>query len=239
MNGPRIGLPITFASGRKFWPLDPRVEEVHLEDIVLALSQICRFGGSTSRFYSVAQHSVWVARRVARTHPHLVMQALLHDAAEAYLGDQRRPIKSSLRLRFPDGYESFEGVERHVHAVILRAMGVRPSNSSEWHVIVAADEEALATEARDLLGGQQIGEAAPVPGRLPTWPPYRAREEFLSVYRAYARLPANWQPSFWEVEPQQRSADRPSPPPTPPHQQLEPGQYRGRRGSILDPRSSD
>lgn len=222
MTAARAGLPIVLASGRKFWPLDPRVEEVHLDDIVQALSQMCRWGGSTSRFYSVAQHSVWVARRVALTHPHLALQALLHDAAEAYVGDQRRPIKSALRLRLANGYESFEQVERRVHAVILRALGVRPSSSSEWQVIVAADEEALATEGRDLLGGQRIGDAAPVPGRLPSWPPFRARNEFWSVYRAHAR-PAPQQ------EPPQHPATQP----------LAPGQHRGRRGSVLDDRSSD
>lgn len=210
------------ASGRKFWPLDPRPEDVHLDDIVSTLAQMCRWGGSTSRFYSVAQHSTWVARRVVRTHPHLALQALLHDAAEAYVGDQRRPFKAMLRLRVANGFESFEMLERRVHAVILRALGVRPSSSSEWQVIAAADEEALATEARDLLGGQVIGTAAPVPGRLPSWTPHRARAEFLSVYRAHAR-----------------PADLPPPPQHPATQPLAPGQYRGRRGTILDDRSSD
>lgn len=252
MNGPRVGLPIMFASGRKFWPLDPRPEDVHLDDIVNTLAQLCRWGGSTSRFYSVAQHSTWVARRVARTHPHLTMQALLHDAAEAYVGDQRRPFKAMLRLRVPNGFESFEAIERRVHAVILRALGVRPSTSSEWRVIAAADEEALATEARDLLNGQVIGTAAPVPGRLPSWAPHRARDEFRSVFEAHA-LPEQKRressPSFWNVEPHQRPAELPPPtPPSPPPQQqqqhpatqpLAPGQYRGRRGTILDDRSSD
>ncbi len=32
-------------SGRKFWPLDPRVEEVFTEDIAHALANQCRFGG--------------------------------------------------------------------------------------------------------------------------------------------------------------------------------------------------
>ena len=181
----RVGQPIIQASGRKFWPLDPKPEEVHLEDIILALSQMCRWGGRCARFYSVAQHSVWVARRVATTHPHLALQALLHDAAEAYVGDQVRPIKSALWLREPKGYQSFEAVENRIHATILRAMGVRPANSGEWATIMAADEEALATEARDLLGGQQvIAAAAPVGHRLASWHPTRARAEFLSVWDA-------------------------------------------------------
>lgn len=213
MTGLRVGRSIVCASGRKFWPQDPRTEEVHLDDIVLALSQTCRWGGRTARFYSVAQHSVWVARQVAKTHPHLVLQALLHDAAEAYVGDIVRPLKSALWLRHEKGYESFEQVELRVLATILRALGVRPASGSEWSVIAAADEQALATEARDLMREQVVSTAAPAPERLRSWPPTRARQEFLSVYRAHAR-------------PEER--------PT-----LAPGQYRGRRGSILDDRSSD
>lgn len=210
----RIGQPIAQASGRKFWPLDPKPEEVHLEDIVLALSQMCRWGGRTSRFYSVAQHSVWVARRVALTHPQLVLQALLHDSAEAYVGDQVRPIKSALWLREPRGYTSFEAVENRIHATILRALGVRPANGGEWSTIMAADEEALATEARDLLNGQQIlSSAAPVGHKLPSWHPSRARDEFWSVWNTAAR-PGERRP-------------------------LGPGEFYRRHGSVTSDRSSD
>lgn len=55
-------------SGRKFWPVDPRPEEVFIEDIAHALSMICRFGGHSLVFYSVAQHSVLVARNLKREH---------------------------------------------------------------------------------------------------------------------------------------------------------------------------
>ncbi len=51
------------ATGRQFWPMDPRPHEVFIEDIAHALSMICRFGGHCRRFYSVAEHSVLISSR--------------------------------------------------------------------------------------------------------------------------------------------------------------------------------
>lgn len=80
-------------TGRKFYPLTPSVDEVHIEDIAHALSNKCRFTGHTEVFYSVAQHSVIVSS-LFNTSP---IWGLLHDAAEAYLPDVASPIKQ----RFP------------------------------------------------------------------------------------------------------------------------------------------
>ncbi|MEL5850000.1 MAG: hypothetical protein U7M05_11660, partial [Candidatus Igneacidithiobacillus chanchocoensis] len=50
------------ASGRDFLPSKMKPEDVRIEDIAHALSHICRFGGHTRKHYSVAQHSLLVAR---------------------------------------------------------------------------------------------------------------------------------------------------------------------------------
>lgn len=91
----RVGDWMETFTGNKFWPLDPRQEEVFIEDIAHALSMICRFGGHCIKFYSVAQHSCLVAELVETIEPKLAFAALLHDAAEAYSGDVIRPIKRS------------------------------------------------------------------------------------------------------------------------------------------------
>lgn len=81
------------ASGGRYYPLDPRADEVNIGDIAHSLAKQCRWGGHPPRFYSVAEHSVLVSTQVPR---HLALAALLHDATEAYLIDLPRPIKAHL-----------------------------------------------------------------------------------------------------------------------------------------------
>ena len=81
-------------TGRMFWPMDPRVGDFDIRDIAHGLSLTCRFAGQCRQFYSVAQHCVIVALRFKQ---HIdVRTALLHDAAEAYIGDLATPVKRSL-----------------------------------------------------------------------------------------------------------------------------------------------
>lgn len=62
-------------------------------DIAHALSNLCRYTGHTKSFYSVAHHTLLVASLVPAS---LRPQAILHDAAEAYLGDMSTPLKALL-----------------------------------------------------------------------------------------------------------------------------------------------
>lgn len=78
-------------TGKKF-PLDkPDPALIDIEGIAHALSLLCRFNGHCTRFCSVAEHSVHVAREIDLD---LAMEGLLHDAAEAYLGDVHSPLKA-------------------------------------------------------------------------------------------------------------------------------------------------
>jgi hypothetical protein len=45
------------ASGRPFWPFDPRADEVHIEDVAHGLSMLCRFGGHTDAALSCRQNT--------------------------------------------------------------------------------------------------------------------------------------------------------------------------------------
>ena len=84
-------------TGRKVDIFHPSPEMVDIEDIAHALSMTCRFGGHCRDFYSVAEHSVLV-EQIGRhalhcTFSRISMLLLLHDAAEAYIGDIITPIK--------------------------------------------------------------------------------------------------------------------------------------------------
>lgn len=52
-NPERFGNSIATYTGRWFWPLDPRPEDIVIEDIAHALSNKCRFSGHTKKFYCV------------------------------------------------------------------------------------------------------------------------------------------------------------------------------------------
>lgn len=73
-------------------------------DIAHALSNICRFGGHTIEHYSVAEHSILVA---ALAPEDFKLEALLHDAAEAYVGDVIKPLKNLLGNSYTDIEDRF------------------------------------------------------------------------------------------------------------------------------------
>ncbi|MGV8136511.1 MAG: hypothetical protein AB2L20_14980 [Mangrovibacterium sp.] len=82
-------------TGKLIDPLNPDPDQICIEDIAHALSNICRFGGHSRMFYSVAQHSVRCSQHFNETDPE-ALAALLHDASEAYLMDIPSPIKHRL-----------------------------------------------------------------------------------------------------------------------------------------------
>lgn len=161
----RYGPRLAGRNRQTHWPLDLQPGEVQIEEIAHALSNICRFGGRCSEFYSVAQHSVLVATIVAHTlgRPDLELAGLMHDAAEAYLGDIPTPLKRHVDLCG----EPFGVVENRV----LRAILLHLRLSGTWDegrpesllldvfdpAIKEADGIALATESRDLMGSSEWG----------------------------------------------------------------------------------
>jgi hypothetical protein len=95
-------------TGRQFFPMDPRPEEVDPTDIAHALSLLCRYNGHVDRFYSVAEHCVHLSYVVPPEH---ALWALLHDATEAYVGDMISPLK----IHMP-GYRAAEDrAAKHGH----------------------------------------------------------------------------------------------------------------------------
>lgn len=125
---------IQLASGRLFNPLDAKPDQIHLEDIAHALSLKCRFNGHSMRFYSVARHSILVARHCSDSR-----WGLMHDAAEAYLADVPRPLKPHLR--------GFIEMENRLMVVIAERFNLGPPPSD----LNLVDLQALAAERRQLM----------------------------------------------------------------------------------------
>jgi hypothetical protein len=127
-------------TGKKFYPFDPRPEEICIEDIAHSLSMQCRFAGHCREHYSVAEHSV---RGSAYLRGELALHFLLHDAAEAYLVDLPRPLKRTGVFGW-----LYRRVERRLELVIAEAFALPFPHSP---VIKQVDARMLMTEKRDLL----------------------------------------------------------------------------------------
>lgn len=154
--------------GRTLSLLRPDPALIDIGDIAHALALTCRFGGHARQFYSVAQHSVLVSRNVA---PVIAKEALLHDAAEAYLGDIIRPLKHLL----PD-YQAIEHTWEHAIATAFDLL-LTPRATRQ---IKEADLRALVTERRDVAPAPFHTERGPAfSERIVPLPADRARDEFL------------------------------------------------------------
>src|SRR5918999_1775532 len=120
---PAPGPYIQTASGRWVNPFDPDPSQLDAGDIARALANVCRFGGHSRAFYSVAQHSVLVSRLVEERGGDAedVFAALMHDATEAYLGDMPHPLKHRSALG-----AAFREAEGHLEQAIRDRFGIRP-----------------------------------------------------------------------------------------------------------------
>ena len=122
-------------TGRAIDILNPSPADIHIEDIAWALSNMCRFNGHVSSFYSVAQHSVLVSRHCE---PRDALWGELHDASEAYIADIARPFKHTEVMK---GYRE---VEARLMRVICDRFGL-PHEQPES--VTRADHLLLASEA--------------------------------------------------------------------------------------------
>jgi uncharacterized protein len=165
IQDPRAAPPETgrhwlqLASGAPFALKGP-VTPLDIADVASGLAKLNRFAGATLVPYSVAQHSVEVAKLVARHDPSAALDALLHDAHEIALSDIPRPARlampqavqlslktlaAEIDTRIRVGLKLFHGIEIDACP--------RPGREA---LIRFADDTALATEKRDLMAETQL-----------------------------------------------------------------------------------
>jgi hypothetical protein len=163
----------TYPHGVLVDPTRPVVDDLHIEDIAHALALECRFGGHVREHYSVAQHCVLVSWHVPR---HLRLEALLHDAAEAYLKDIPRPFKKAPQML---GYRA---VEQVFESAIALRFGLTAWGSPAVH---EADMVVCAAEQRDLTRQPEAlrnPQAYQFRGSVVPWGADNARATFLRRY---------------------------------------------------------
>lgn len=178
---PHIRPDILTYSGNYFDFINPHLNQFNIYDIAHALSNCCRFAGHAREYYSVAQHSVLVARFVMRNAAPVDIidygrAGLLHDGAEAYLGDITRPLKQLL----PD----YKAIEARTEAALFAAFRI-PQPLPK--IVKHADLVLLSTEQRDLMPPHDdnwslIDGIAPLPEVINPWYPEKAEREFLKLW---------------------------------------------------------
>lgn len=180
-KGKSVGeLPYIYTySGVKFHHLDPKVEDIRIEDIAHALSRLNRFAGHiTPESYSVAQHCVHVS---LKCDPNFALEGLLHDAAEAYCVDVPRPLK-----RAP-GME----VYRYYEDLTIEAINARFDLLPEPENIKATDMRMLLTEQQQICNDsiytpEWLGEHSvlkPFDFKIPKWSPNQAEKHFIERFK--------------------------------------------------------
>jgi hypothetical protein len=177
---------IQTASGVAFDSLDPQPDMVKIEDIAHSLSLLCRFTGHVSEFYSVAQHCCLVSDQMPS---HLRLAGLLHDAAEAYVGDVSRPLKDAMAEEGDEWRGPYRRISERVDAAIAARFGVAVE---DFHCaqVKEADVRMLMAEKRDLMpGGGRKWDAewvkgwGPYPTPIQPWQPHWAKNLYLSRFR--------------------------------------------------------
>jgi hypothetical protein len=170
-NDERYGSWMATYSGLQIYPLDPRENEISIQDIAHSLSMQCRFNGHVKRFYSVADHCIKVSNLCSDENK---LWGLLHDASEGYLSDMPSPIK-----RHMDSYKSFEN---NMQKVICSKFGLSIDMPKQVHHF---DLVLRSTEMRDLMdiSGLYFGEGIePLKEVLSPLTQEEAEQQFLELF---------------------------------------------------------
>jgi len=125
------------SSGIFFILDDPRPSHIDIHDIAHCLAKIDRFGGAGSFNYSVGLHSIIMSRIVPEEY---ALYGLLHDSAEAYVGDNITPMKSLI--------PELRAIETRILRAILEKWGL------EWPMppIMSKYDNALCLYEAKILG---------------------------------------------------------------------------------------
>jgi hypothetical protein len=169
-----VGPTIMLHSGAWFDFCAPHASNFVIEDVAHGLAHICRYAGQCKSFYSVAEHSLLVSETALG----FEFEALMHDAAEAFLGDVTRPLKQML--------PEFKKIEAEVEKAIFDRFGIvhpLPQEVKKADLrVLAAEQKQIMPEGTDgWVRGQRV-EPAPVTVR--NLSPMEAKVAFMERFNA-------------------------------------------------------
>lgn len=160
-------------------PLAPEPEQVCIEDIAHALSMISRANGHFPEVHTVAQHCLECAVEAkARNLPRQTqLFCLLHDGAEAYLGDFIQPVKARM--------EGYREAEDHLLDMIYRKFAGRTPSEEEQKAVKEIDKTLLYFEFLHYMGVGCGDPGAGLQSRpvFSEMPRREVEERYLETYR--------------------------------------------------------
>lgn len=129
-------------TGKKFDFEELETNLIDIRDIAHALSQICRFTGHCPFNYSVAQHCCLVSDFLLTSSlesRYVACLGLLHDAAEAYLGDVSTPLKRVIN--------NYKDLENSILSLIFDKFLSRSPEQIEIALVTDVDKLFLMAES--------------------------------------------------------------------------------------------
>ena len=129
----------------KFYPLEPRIEDIQIEDIAHSSSLMTRANGHHKHFFSVAQHVIGCYKEaIKRGYSERVqLGCLLHDASESYISDITRPVKQNFKEYFL--------IEEKLQNLIYAKYGLGDLSQEELEQIKMVDDDLLYYEFETLM----------------------------------------------------------------------------------------
>jgi len=160
-------------TGKQFFLLNPRLEDIDIIDIAHALAMQCRWTGHCKFHYSVAQHAYYCSLLGPESE---ALERLMHDASEAYISDMNRPLK-----HYTDAGTAYMKVEKPLQALIYAAFGCVNEPAS----VKLADNAMLYAEKEQIVGYKFAEAQEWTPGevaakiKIEQWSPEYAEGMFL------------------------------------------------------------
>ena len=159
-------------TGKKFSFRKLDVDNIDIVDIAHALSNICRFNGHCKKFYSVAEHSIYISKNCFDD---LKLWGLLDDAAEAYIGDVVRPIKKYMF--------DYNNLEKSLMDLIVEKFNLFPKERP--NEIVEIDNRILVSERDQIMSYSPDDwglNYKPIDIIIECWSPEIAEKKFLDRF---------------------------------------------------------
>lgn len=170
-------MEMTLYTGHRVDPWNLNPDDILIENIAHSLSMLCRFGGHSRCFYSVAQHSVRVMEALP---PEFKLEGVLHDGTESFVQDLVRPVKRRLH--------PYKDLELKIWQIIAFKYELPMAMST---LVIMADDAALKSEIRQFVNNpgrdielenpywRHVDELPPVDK---VWSPEEAKGRFMLAF---------------------------------------------------------